>query len=132
MDKIVHFEIQAEDLQRASDFYSKIFGWRFEKRNNETIEYWMIYASEKDSEVQWISGWLLKRPSKTPPMECWTNSYVCTILVDNFDETASKILSLWGIVAMPKFALPWMAWQWYFLDTEWNTFWIHQPDVNAQ
>jgi predicted enzyme related to lactoylglutathione lyase len=32
---------------------------------------------------------------------------------------------------MPKFALPGMAWQGYFVDTEGNTFGIHQPDENA-
>ena len=33
---------------------------------------------------------------------------------------------------MPKFALPGMAWQGYYIDTEGNTFGIHQPDVNAK
>ena len=36
------------------------------------------------------------------------------------------------IVAMPKFALAGMAWQGYFLDTEGNTFGVHQPDENAK
>jgi uncharacterized protein len=36
-----------------------------------------------------------------------------------------------GQVALPKLALPGMAWQGYYLDTEGNTFGIHQPDPGA-
>jgi hypothetical protein len=34
-------------------------------------------------------------------------------------------------VALPKHALPGMAWQGYFHDTENNVFGIHQPDPDA-
>jgi predicted enzyme related to lactoylglutathione lyase len=34
-------------------------------------------------------------------------------------------------VALPKYALPGMAWQGYFIDTEGNTFGVHQPDPDA-
>jgi len=37
-----------------------------------------------------------------------------------------------NLVAMPKFALPGIAWQEYFLDTGSNTFGVHQPDENAR
>ena len=36
-----------------------------------------------------------------------------------------------GTVALPKYALPGMAWQGYFHDTANNVFGIHQPDPNA-
>lgn len=55
-----------------------------------------------------------------------------TMQVDNFDETARKIEAAGGIVAMPKFAIPGMAWQGYFLDTEGNAFGVDQPDPNAK
>ncbi len=28
MDKVVHFEIPADDLARANKFYSNLFGWK--------------------------------------------------------------------------------------------------------
>lgn len=43
-----------------------------------------------------------------------------------------KILTTGGTVAMPKFAIANMAWQGYFIDTEGNTFGIHQADPNAK
>jgi predicted enzyme related to lactoylglutathione lyase len=52
--------------------------------------------------------------------------------VEDYDATERKILESGGRVAMPKFALVGMAWQGYYLDTEGNTFGIHQPDTDAR
>ena len=132
MNRVVHFEIQAEDTKRAVKFYQDIFGWIIEQYPGLGWEYWGIMTAPKDSKELGINGGLLKRPTQTPPTHCGTNSFVCTVQVDNFDKTAEKILKAGGIVAMPKFALAGMAWQGYFLDTEGNTFGIHQPDKNAK
>ena len=131
MNRIVHFEIQAENPERAAKFYREIFGWKIEKWNGP-MEYWLVMTAEKDSKEPGINGGLLKRPAKAPPQECGTNAYVCTVDVENFDETAKKIKKAGGIVAMPKFAIPKMAWQGYFIDTEGNTFGLHQLDKNAK
>lgn len=129
MNRVVHFEIQAENPERAMKFYTDIFGWNFQKWGEQ--KYWMIMTAEKDSKDPGINGGLLPRPAGTPPKEYGTNAYVCTVQVDNFDETAKKILEAGGIVAMPKFAIPKMAWQGYFLDTEGNTFGVHEANENA-
>ena len=92
----------------------------------------MIMTAEKDSKEPGINGGFLPRPAKIPPKEYGTNAYVCTVQVENFDEIAKKIELAGGLIAMPKFAFPGMAWQGYFLDTEGNTFGVHQPDPNAK
>ena len=132
MNRVIHFEIQAENPERAAKFYKKIFGWNIEKWQSPVMEYWMVMTAEKNSKEPGINGGLLRRPAKTPPHECGTNAFVCTVGVENFDETAKKILAAGGIVAMPKFAIPKMAWQGYFLDTEGNTFGVHEPNENAK
>ncbi len=132
MDRVVHFEIQAEKPERAAKFYRDVFGWTIEKWPGLDWDYWVIMTAEKDSKEPGINGGLLLRPAKTPPQECGTNAYVCTLQVKNFDETAKNIEAAGGKVAMPKFAIPKMAWQGYFLDTEGNTFGVHQPDENAK
>lgn len=129
MNRVVHFEIQAENCERAMKFYKDVFDWSFTKWGEQ--EYWMVMTAEKDSKELGINGGLQPRPTKIPPKECGTNAFTCTVQVENFDETAKKIEAAGGIVAMPKFALPKMAWQGYFLDTEGNTFGVHQPDENA-
>jgi predicted enzyme related to lactoylglutathione lyase len=120
-----YFEIQADDCARASRFYASTFGWKFSKEEGLPVEYWRI-------ETDGIRGGLLKRPAKTPPSEHGTNAFVCSIEVEDFDEAARKIANFGGVVALPKFAVPGVCWQGYFLDTESNTFGIFQVDAKAK
>jgi len=129
MNRVVHFEIQVDQAERAMKFYADVFGWEFTQWGEKP--YWMAMTAPKESTEPGINGGLLPRPAKTPGEGCGTNAFVCTVQVDNFDEMEQKILAAGGIVAMPKFALPKMAWQGYFLDTEGNTFGLHQADENA-
>src|SRR5882724_3862416 len=93
----IYFEIQADDPNRAIDFYSQIFGWKFSEIKGLPIKYWSI-------ETGGSRGGLLQRPAKTPPPHSGTNAFVCSLEVENFDATATATLRLGGIVAMPKFA----------------------------
>jgi predicted enzyme related to lactoylglutathione lyase len=120
-----YFEIQADDIQRAVKLYKGAFGWRFEKADGLPIEYWRI-------ETGGARGGLLKRPAQPPPPQSGTNAFVCSMEVENFDETSEKILSLGGEVALPKFAIPGTCWQGYFVDTEGNTFGIFEVDESAK
>lgn len=36
MNRVVHFEIQADDLDRAQKFYEDVFGWTFKKWGKST------------------------------------------------------------------------------------------------
>ena len=120
-----YFEIQADDPSRAVRFYRDVFGWTFTKAGGMPIEYWRI-------ETAGSRGGLLKRPAKTPPPEHGTNAFVCSMEVEKFDAIAHKILNAGGRTALPKFAVPGVCWQGYFLDTEGNTFGIFQPDPAAR
>ena len=44
MPKIVHFEIPADDLQRASAFYHDVLGWEISRFGDEP--YWLVRAGE--------------------------------------------------------------------------------------
>ena len=119
-----YFEIQADDTQRATNFYANLFGWQFTRDQELPVEYWRINIGA-------TIGGLLKRPAQTPPAECGTNAFVCSMEVENFDDTAQRITSLGGQIALPKFAVPGRCWQGYFIDTEGNTFGIFQVDEMA-
>ena len=121
----IYFEIQADDPARAISFYSQVFGWTFDEVKGLPIPYWRI-------ETGGSRGGLLKRPATTPPAQCGTNAFVCSLEVADFDATAKTIEQLGGIVALPKFAVPNTCWQGYFVDAEGNTFGIFQVDVNAR
>ena len=130
-NRVVHFEIHADDMARAQKFYTDVFGWEFMKWEGGTMEYWMVMTAPKGDTTPGISGGLLKRPAPVQP-GAPLNAFCCTIQVDNYDEMATKILAAGGTVAMPKSAIPGMAWQGYFMDTESNVFGLHQADVNAK
>ena len=56
----IYFEIQADCPERAIDFYSKVFGWKFSEAKGLPVSYWRI-------ETGGSRGGLLQRPAKTPP-----------------------------------------------------------------
>lgn len=130
MARVVHFEIQADDVERAKAFYGAAFDWDFQDWSGATSStYWGIKTGSDDEPG--INGGLLQRPAAAPAPQQGTNAFVCTMTVADYDETERRILDAGGQVAVPKMALTGMAWQGYYLDTEGNTFGIHQPDPNA-
>ncbi|MFB5661289.1 VOC family protein [Alteribacillus sp. HJP-4] len=131
MGKVIHFEIHVDDIERAKSFYGEVFGWTFED--------WSEYAGMPyfgavtgDEKELGINGALMQRQSAAPEANQPLNGFTCTMGVEDYDSIESKIMNNGGKVAMPKYALPGMAWQGYYMDTEGNLFGIHQPDENAK
>lgn len=131
-NRIVHFEIHADNPKRAAKFYGDIFGWEIKKWENPGMEYWMVLTAPQGSTEPGISGGLLKRApcteqeSKEGHASKIVNAFVCTVQVDDIDETIKKIEAAGGILALPKFDIANMAWQAYYKDLEGNIFGIHQ------
>ncbi|MDM5336388.1 VOC family protein [Fictibacillus enclensis] len=131
MGKVVHFEIHVSDMEQARKFYGEVFGWTFE----DWSEYaGMPYfgATTGNSDEMGINGALMQRQGPPPEPNQALNGSVCTMGIADYDSTEAKILENGGKVALPKYALPGMAWQGYYLDPEGNIFGIHQPDQNAK
>ena len=108
--------------ERAVTFYRAVFGWTFAHEVVMGIDYWRIDGSS-------VPGGLLRRP--VPAEGMGTNAFICSMLVDDFDATASAALKAGGREALPKFAVPGRCWQGYFLDPEGNTFGVLQLDDAA-
>jgi predicted enzyme related to lactoylglutathione lyase len=125
MNTIGYFEIQSSDLKRELNFYRNIFGWKFIREEFLPIEYYRI---QTDS----FYGGLLQRPANVPPPEFGTNAFVCSVLVDHFDQTCELILQNGGQIALPKFGIPGRGWHGYFIDQDNNTFGIFESDKNAR
>ncbi len=130
MSRVVHFEIQVDDVERAKAFYTAVFGWRFDDYGAFVgSPYWGVITGEESEPG--INGGLLQRPAPAPQSGQGTNAYVCTVQVDDYDKTERRILAAGGLVALPKQALVGMAWQGYYLDPDGNTFGVHQSDPGA-
>lgn len=124
MNAVAYFEIQASQPDVAVAFYRAAFGWTFTRQEGLPIPYWRI-------ETGGIRGGLLHRPAKTPPAECGTNAFVCSVEVADIDAASQTILSSGGTVALPKFVVPGVCWHAYFIDPDGNTFGVFQPDPKA-
>lgn len=128
--RVVHFEIHAADPERAIEFYRSAFGWEFPKWMEEP-EYWGVMTAPEGSDEPGINGGLLRRRGGDPAEGAAVNAFVCTVQVDSFDETHGKIVEAGGTVAVPKHAIPGMAWQGYYKDPEGNIFGVHEADPSA-
>ena len=64
MPKIVHFEIPADNTERARQFYGKLFGWIFDKAPSGDLLYWMIIPRKVASAAVY---WSARIPTTGPP-----------------------------------------------------------------
>ncbi|MGD7022259.1 VOC family protein [Rossellomorea vietnamensis] len=131
MGRLVHFEIHVDEMERATKFYGGVFGWTFEDWTDFAGMPYMGAVTGGEDQPG-INGALMQRQGPPPEINQPMNGYACTMGVADYDATEAKILENGGQVAMPKYALPGMAWQGYYKDTEGNIFGIHQPDENAK
>ena len=131
MSRVIHFEIHADDVKRACDFYRAVFAWAYEDWSEFAgMPYFGVTTGEDDQPG--INGAIMARMGPGPQPGGPVGGAVLTVGCEDFDGTAEKVLQAGGTVALAKHALPGMAWQGYFLDTEGNVFGVHQPDVDAQ
>ncbi|MCA0987409.1 VOC family protein [Guptibacillus algicola] len=131
MGRVIHFEVHVDDMERAKKFYGEVFGWKFEDWSDFAgMPYFGAVTGDADD--MGINGALMQRQSAPPEVNAAINGFACTMGTEDLDATESRILSNGGKVAMEKYALPGMAWQAYYFDTEGNIFGLHEPDENAK
>jgi predicted enzyme related to lactoylglutathione lyase len=116
MPSIVHFEIPADDLDRAKEFYTNLFGWKIE--SFQGMDYMMI-------DTFGPGGGMMKR---VHPGQQITDY----IGVPSVDEYAAKVERLGGKVLVPKMAVPGMGYFVICQDTENNVFGIWEMDMGAK
>ena len=122
MDKVVHFEIPADDLARAQNFYTSVFGWKME--SVPEMEYILIGTTQVDengmpTEAGGINGGMMKRQS---PL----NSPVITIDVQNMEDAMIKVKQMGGKIIREKMQVGDMGYAAYFKDTEGNIIGLWQ------
>jgi len=122
MPRPIHFEIPAENPQRAIDFYTKVFGWKFSKWDGP-MDYWIISTGQAPEPG--IDGGLM--PRRDPNQPC-----VNTIGVTDLDESIASVLASGGAIALPKMPVPAVGWLAYCKDTEGHIFGMMQPDAAAK
>ena len=126
---VVHFEIPADEPERAAKFYRELFGWEVDRFEGiEGLEYWTVSTVPTDAEGKparpGVNGGLMRRmyPAQPP---------VNYIAVDSVDEFIRKAERLGAKVLMEKHPVPGMGWFAQFADTEGNVCAIWETDPNA-
>jgi uncharacterized protein len=138
---VVHFEIPADQPERAAKFYRELFGWEISKWEGsaeeregmadyrpENFEYWMVRTVPTDANGMptrpGVNGGLMRRmfPGQAP---------VNYVSVDSVDEFVKRAERLGAKILMGKTPVPGMGWFAQFTDPEGNVFAIWETDMNA-
>jgi uncharacterized protein len=120
MSKVIHFEIPADDLDRAKSFYGAVFGWELQTTPVDGGEYTSVKTTEADEQTQLplepgaINGGMFQRNEGLP------SSPVITIDVDGIDDALKQIEAEGGSTVTPRTAIPGMGAFAYFKDPEGN------------
>ena len=117
--KVVHFEIPADNLDRAKAFYSPVFGWHLQTMPMAGGEYTSVVTTPVDGQTQLptepgaINGGMMQRDESTP-------APVITIDVEAIDVALKEIEAGGGTTVTPRTAIPGMGAFAYFKDPEGN------------
>jgi len=126
MDSVVHFEIPAKDVKRASAFYTKAFGWTFNQFPG--FEYWSIGTTMSDKNGMptspgAINGGMGKKGQMAP------DQVVVTVHVKDIDSALDNIKKLGGKQVGQKMPVGDMGFSAYFSDTEGNVIGLWQAKM---
>jgi predicted enzyme related to lactoylglutathione lyase len=123
MPRPVHFEMTFENPERATAFYSKVFGWTFQKWGDGAMPYWLT-TTGPDGQPGINGGMMARQPGMGPGT---TN----TMDVESVDAAVETIKAAGGTIILEKMPVPGMGWVAYATDTEGNQFGVFQMDNSA-
>jgi uncharacterized protein len=119
MRKVVHFEIPADDVDRAKKFYGSVFGWELQTMQMGNGEYTNVKTTAVDEQTQMptdpgaINGGMFQRDERL-------TSPVITVDVDGIDDALKQIEAEGGSTITPRTPIPGMGAFAYFKDPEGN------------
>ena len=122
MPRISYLDFSADDIERAVNFYTKVFGWQINKWDGP-LQYWEIKTGETNE--LGIDGGLSKRER----IGQWTTPF---INVSSVDQYVDKIESGNGKIFQPKTAISKIGYTLLFKDTESNTIGLFEQNREAK
>ena len=122
-NRVVHFEIGAEDPAKLSEFYKKAFGWEINEWGDSG--YFMV-GKEEDRAVGAIFGGIMKRYENEKTIN--------SIDVEDIDRAIKDVTDNGGKIVKPKAAMPLgddMMYWCYAQDPQGNIFGLNQMVKNS-
>ncbi len=123
MPTIVHFDLPADEPERAKKFYGELFGWKFMAPPGMD-NYHFVETQNRDGSPG-VAGGMGKR---TSPDERILNY----IGIDSIEESLAKAEELGGKIIKPKMAVPGWGYLAVCEDTEGNLIGLWQEDKEAK
>ncbi len=120
MSRFVHFEINASDVDKASAFYSEVFGWEITKWDGP-MDYRLIKTGGTDE--YGINGAIFNSEGKFQGM-------VNTLDVPDLKAHIEKVKAHGGTVLGESNYIPGVGHFIYAKDVEGNLFGMLEPDPN--
>jgi predicted enzyme related to lactoylglutathione lyase len=121
MGRVSHFEITADDPDRAAAFYRKAFGWEITDWGGP-FKYLLASTGAKDQIG--IDGAIMDRSDHK-------QAVINTVSVDKWEDGARAVKDAGGSVLQEKTPVPGQGYFAYCRDTEGNVFGIFEADANA-
>lgn len=130
-NRIVHFDISAENVERAKKFYQDAFGWEINKWESDDMEgmsYYLIKTGPKEEEG--INGGMILR--KENPKTGQEKAFTCTIGVSDIDEAIQKVKDAGGKITMDKMEMKGVGWFAAAEDSEGNFINLMQASPDSK
>jgi predicted enzyme related to lactoylglutathione lyase len=125
---VVHFEIPADDIEKLSRFYSRLFDWKIIHSPVEGMDYWVIQTVPTDDEGMpqrpGVNGGMFPKQPEQKDLNA-----VNYITVENIDDYLRKVITLDGKILMPKQKVPTVGYIALVMDPEGNQFGLLQPEM---
>ncbi|MDH4212226.1 MAG: VOC family protein [candidate division WOR-3 bacterium] len=127
MPRVIHFEINADEPERACKFYSNVFGWKIEKWQGP-VDYWLVSTGKDEPGIDGAIG------KREQPLRGGDGvvAFVCTVGVKPIDEYIEKVKANGGEIVIPKRPVHGVGWFAQCNDTEGNLFGLMEDDPDAK
>jgi uncharacterized protein len=125
-NRIVHFEIEAKDIERAKKFYTDAFGWKMQQMGQDFGGY-VVAQTGDPMEPMGINGGIFQVDEKE------LNAYSCVVSVDDVQKAMADVTSCGGKVLNEKpDDIPGVGLYAKCEDTEGNRFTLLQPSADMK
>src|SRR5918997_5473038 len=112
MRSVVHFEIPADDVARAKEFYRSVFDWQLQdmpEMDYTIVQTTAVGEDQMPTAPGAINGGLMRRSQDTP-------SPVLTIDVESIDQALKQVEASGGRIVRPRTEIPRVGAFAYFTD----------------
>lgn len=122
MSRVIHFDLSADNPERAADFYRSVFKWQVNKWEGPE-DYWLIQTGTE--EEPGVTGGVAGRIKPE-------DTIAVVFDVASVDEVSKKVVDAGGKIREEKKAIPGVGYLIMCRDTEGNTFGIMQIDESVK